>query len=96
MMLWLAGCAALIGFATLASAMPRHHKQVWRREGSRRRKWLLGVVGWISLLVSLLLCLAQMGWGSGLVWWTGLLTLAALLVTLILSFRPRWFAQIFR
>lgn len=96
MMLWLAGCAALLGFATLALAMPRHHKQVWRREASRRRKWLLGGAGWTSLLMSLFLCQAQVGWGRGLVWWAGLLTLAALLVTLILSFRPNWFAHVFR
>lgn len=96
MMLWLALIASLVGFATLALAMGRHHKQVWRREPSPRRQWLLRATGWTLLLAGLLLCQAQVGWAGGLVWWAGLLTLAALLVTLFLSFRPHWFAHVFR
>lgn len=95
-MLWLAFIAAVLGFTALALAMSRHHKQVCRREPSHRRQWLLRAAGCTLLLASLLLCQAQAGWASGLVWWTGLLTLAAPVVTLLLSFRPNGLAQVLR
>lgn len=86
---WLAFAASVAGFAALALAMSRHHKQVWRREPSRRRQWLLRLAGWALLLASLGLCMAQAGWSGGLVGWVGLLTLAALLVTFALAWRAR-------
>jgi hypothetical protein len=92
-MLLLALIASLIGFAALALALGRHHRQVWRREPSARRRWLLRAVGTACLLAGLLLCAAQVGWAQGLIWWAGLLSIAALLVSLLLSFRPNWLAH---
>jgi hypothetical protein len=95
-MLWLALVSSFAGFSILALAMNRHHKQIWRREPSRRRQWLLRLAGSWLLLSSLGLCQAQVGWASGLVWWTGLLTVAALLVILLLTYRPNWLARMLR
>lgn len=89
-MLWLAFVSSVAGFAALALAMSRHHKQVWRREPSRRRQFLLRLAGWALLLVSLGLCKAHAGWSGGLVWWFGLLTVAALLVAFALAWRDGW------
>lgn len=95
-MLWLAFGASVAGFAALALAMNRHHKQVWRHEPSRRRQWLLRLAGWTLLLASLGLCKAHAGWSGGLVWWVGLLTVAALLVTLALAGRTGWLWGLWR
>jgi len=95
-MLWLALVSSFTGFAALALALNRHHKQVWRREPSRRRQWVLRLAGWGLLLASLGLCQAQVGWASGLVWWAGLLTVAALLVIFLLTYRPNWLAHVLR
>jgi hypothetical protein len=92
-MLWLAFVSSLLGFAALALSMSRHHQQVCRREPSRRRQGLLRLVGWGLLLAALALCQAHAGWASGLVWWTGLLTAAALLVIVLLTYRPSGFAR---
>lgn len=93
---WLAFIATVLGFAALALAMSRHHQQVWHRAPSRRRQWLLRLAGWALLLASLGLCKAYAGWSDGLVWWVGLLTGAAMPVTLLLGFRPGWLAHVFR
>lgn len=93
---WLALASSLTGFAALALAMSRHHKQVWRREPSRRRQLLLRLAGWGLLLASMGFCQAQVGWASGLIRWAGLLTVAALLVTLLLTYRPNWIARVLR
>jgi hypothetical protein len=93
MILALALTATLCGLAALALAMSRHHKQVWRRDPSPRRRRSLRATGCALLLSGLLLCVERAGWASGLVWWSGLLSIAALLVTLMLSFRPHWLAH---
>lgn len=95
-MLGLAFAAAVLGFAALALALNRHHQQVWRRAPSRQRQNLLRFAGWALLLAALWVCIAHAGWASGLVWWTGLLSGAALLVTLLLSLRSGWLAHVFR
>jgi O-antigen/teichoic acid export membrane protein len=95
MILALASIACLIGCAGLALAMSRHHKQVFLRELSRRRQRNLRAAGVALLLAGLLLCVGQAGWGSGAVWWTGMLSIAALTVTLLLSFRPNWLLRVF-
>jgi hypothetical protein len=95
-MLGLACVAAVLGFAALALALNRHHQQVWRRAPSRRRQTLLRFAGWALLLAALWGCIAHAGWASGLVWWTGLLSGAALLVTLLLAYRSNWIARLQR
>lgn len=93
-MLGLAFIAAVLGFAALALALNRHHQQVWRRAPSRRRQRLLRFAGWGLLLAALWVCIAHAGGSSGLVWWVGLLSGAALLVTLLLTYRSNWFTTV--
>lgn len=95
-MLGLAFLSSLLGFAALALSMSRHHQQVWRRAPSRRRQGLLRLVGRALLLAALGLCQMHAGWASGLVWWTGLLTAAALLVIVLLTYRPNRLARAVR
>jgi len=95
-MLGLAFVSSLLGFAALALSMSRHHQQVCRGEPSHRRQGLLRLVGWGLLLAALGLCQAHAGWASGLVWWTGLLTAAALLVIVLLTYRPNQLARAVR
>lgn len=93
MILALALIASFYGLAALALAMSRHHEEVWRCDPSPRRRRRLRAAGCALLLGGLLLCMEQAGWASGLVWWPGLLSISALLVSLLLSFRPRWLAH---
>ena len=82
--------AALGGFYALSLAMDRHYEDSFGRGSSpgRARRWLR-VAGGVALLLSMVLCFSLEGTGQGTVLWCGLLTVAALLVSLTLSYAPR-------
>ena len=88
---WAGFCAATAGFGALSLAMDRHFEDIHGRGTSpgAKRRWLQ-LAGSLSLLASLLACLAAQGSAQGWVLWCGVLTVAALLLMLLLSYAPRW------
>lgn len=81
---------AYAGFTGLCLAMERHHEQVFGvRRIPRRRRLGLAAGGWLLLAGSLLPLLPTHGAGPGITLWLGLLTAAALMLALLLSYAPR-------
>ena len=81
---------SFIGFALLSLSMKRHFSQVYKNNVfDSRRAFLLRVIAYVCLLLSCATCLRGYGIGVGLVWWLGLLTLTALLQTLLLTYQPQ-------
>ena len=56
---------------------------------SARRRMGLRVIGWLLLSVSIWPAVSIAGWGQGLVEWCAVLMLSALLLVLLLPYRPR-------
>jgi hypothetical protein len=86
----LAFILALFGFAALAIAMRRHHRDLFGREPSRQRRVVLHVVGALGLAASYgHLCLA---WGAveGTIDWLCLASLVAMLIVGALSVPSLW------
>jgi hypothetical protein len=81
---------AYLGFSALCLAMERHHEQVFR---SRRippwRRRVLSGGGWVLLAASVLPVVHTLGWGAGLVLWTGILTATAMPLAMLLAYAPR-------
>ena len=82
---------AYAGFAALALAMDRHYADAFGRgespsPGLRRGMQLAGSLG---LVVSLAMLVADSGWAFGILYWLGVLTLAALTLALSLAYVPR-------
>lgn len=77
------------GFIALCLSMPRHRREVITR--SIAAHWDAGLRGLGSALLLAAFCVAVVRDGAaiGAVLWTGLLTLGALLVVLMLSYAPR-------
>ena len=81
---------AYAGFTGLCLAMERHHEQVFGvRRIPRLRRLGLTAGGWLLLAGSLLPLLPAQGAGPGITLWLGLLTAAALVLALLLSYAPR-------
>ncbi len=80
---------ALAAFASLCLATPRHIHQLNTPNPQNWRTPLRGV-GWILLIAALATAVLNSGWGLGLVEWFGALTLAAVTVVLIATYRPTW------
>lgn len=85
-MIVLAFLAACAGFAGLAMAMPKHYREVFRSEPSSRVTLTYRISGWLLLSASLVLSLAGTKPSVGAVLWVALLTTAALIVALTLTY----------
>lgn len=87
-MLLLAFLLTLLGFAALALALDRHHRQVRNTLPSRWRRYWLRIGGSLGLALSLTLCVLNQGWGNGVVLWFGLISAAPILIILALAYKP--------
>ncbi len=87
-MLFLTFLVMSAGFAALALAMERHHRDVFARTLTNARRNRFRICGTGLLLLSLLACILACGIQFGLVWFIGLSGLAAVLVLLGLAFFP--------
>lgn len=77
------------GFTALCLSMDRHHGELLGRQPSARRRKTFKLGGWLLLAVSLWAAVAKTGWGLGLVEWFAVLMLSALLLVLLMPYRPR-------
>ncbi|MCK1790682.1 DUF3325 domain-containing protein [Pseudomonas violetae] len=77
------------GFTALCLSMDRHHAELLGHKPTTGRRKLLKLVGWSLLSVSPWVLVTRIGWGVGLVEWFAVLMLSALLLVLLLPYRPR-------
>lgn len=80
---------AYAGFAFLALAMDRHHRQVWQRPVGEARRAVLRLSGATFLTAALVACVVQVGWSTGLVLWFCVLTASGLTLVVLMPFAPR-------
>lgn len=77
------------GFTVLCLSMDRHHAELLGRKPSVRRRQGMKLGGWVLLALSLWAAVASTGWTLGLVEWFAVLMLSALLLVLLMPYRPR-------
>ena len=76
------------GMAALCLGMDRHHQQVWSRKAPRLQRGLR-LLGWALLAVAVWPCVQAWGSSVGVVIWFGLLSAGALVLVLLLPYRPK-------
>lgn len=76
-----------LGFLCLGARRYRHQLG---RQAEIARRWHFKVWGWVLLCVAVLLCGMEHRWGIRLVQLCGTLSMAAVLVVLLLTYRTRW------
>ncbi|MHC8290712.1 DUF3325 domain-containing protein [Pseudomonas sp. XS1P51] len=77
------------GFTALCLSMDRHHVELLGRKPSSRRRQNMKLGGWLLLALSLWAAVSATGWGLGLVEWFAVLMLSALVLVLLMPYRPR-------
>ena len=81
---------SLLGFAALALAMHKHHRDILGRPIPPVRRHGLRLTGWGLLALAFAACIAGKGWATGPVLWFAQLTVAALAIAMLLTLRtPR-------
>jgi hypothetical protein len=87
--LWLAAVGSFSGTVWLALAMPMHWAQVMSAAATRRHPALvLRCLGWLALAAALAACLSADAPTMAVLVWVMLLVPAALLVAMVLAWRP--------
>lgn len=76
------------GFSAIALSMRRHHQDVFVMPLGRRRKQMLAAIGWLLLGASIWPAVAGQGISVGIPFWFGIITLAALIVVMSLTYGP--------
>ena len=95
MTVWYASLLSLAlahaGMAALSFAMDRHHEQLThqRQQMPLQRRALLRLAGVVLLMAAVVPCVMAWGGTVGSVAWLGFLSAGALLVALLLPYRPR-------
>ncbi len=85
------------GFALMALSQDRHRRTLGVATPlSRRRALVLRIAGGTLIALGLLMALWRDGPGFGPLLWITLLSVAALAVTAIVTWRPRWLAVVAR
>ncbi len=87
MLLALMMCYA--GFTALCLSTDRHHGELLHSKPSPARRLSLRAAGWLLLVLSIWPAVTVTGWSQGLVEWCAVLMLSALLLVLLLPYRPR-------
>lgn len=87
MLLALLMCYA--GFTALCLSTDRHHGELLHSKPSPPRRLTLRVAGWLLLALSMWPAVAASNWAQGVVEWCAILMLSALLLVLLLPYRPR-------
>ena len=79
------------GLAANSQAMDRHYADIHGRgkEPGFIVRRLCRTCGWSGILASLAVCVGASGWHTGPVLWCGMLTAAAIVLTLLLQYTPR-------
>ncbi|GHU09721.1 hypothetical protein AGMMS50225_11280 [Betaproteobacteria bacterium] len=78
-----------LGFGLLSVSMERHARQVFGAPSGKRSRLVCTLCGWAALGLALLPALDAYGISIGLAVWVGFLAVAATLVALTLTYRPR-------
>ena len=78
-----------LSLALFALAKFGHFKDVFNRPPAQWQSHLLSLFAWLLLIFSLSACVQDQGWAYGSILFMGIISLAAMLVILILSYSPR-------
>lgn len=82
-------CLAYTGFTALCLGLAKHYEQAFGARPAPGRSRLLRLAGWSALVLSAAAAVAAAGWSMGAVEWFGALSVSALLLVLLLPYRPR-------
>ncbi len=89
LMLFVAMCLALLGCGYLALSQAKHRKIVMMPAADRPITNVARSLGWVFIAASVLPCVMRDGFGFAALLWPLIVATAALVIALVLAYRPR-------
>lgn len=89
-MIWLSLALCFSGFVALCLSIDRHHEQILGKRPHAATRLTLRLAGWLALATAAAPCINPLGVSVGLTLWAALLSVAALLQVLLLTYAPRF------
>jgi hypothetical protein len=79
-----------LGCLLLSLSLRRHYRQVFADESAyEQRRWTMRLAGYAFLMLALWPCIRLSGLWIGLILWLSIVALAAFLLIMVLTYRPR-------
>lgn len=94
MILWLLWCISIWGFSGLAASMSKHQRDIFSKPVSAKQTKILQILGWGVISLSAFIAIFVTGISVGISEWLGVLTFAALVVGLTMTYWPKRIIQL--
>lgn len=88
-MIWICLALCFSGFSALSLSTERHYGQVLEGKGAPAARLTLRLFGWLLLGGAIAPCVIESGPSVGLAVWAAMLSLAASVLILLLTYKPR-------
>lgn len=91
LLLW---CILVWGFSALAASMSKHQRDIFVAKVPEQKTRIFQITGWVILTLAAILAIFYKGASVGLSEWIGVMSFAALLVGLTLTYFPKKLFQL--
>lgn len=101
MMIALSFLLSFYGFLHFAMSVKKHHMDIYKgwyqaKSLSQREYWVMQAIAWLAMTASFYCAVVIWGIGIGSMAWLMLITVSALLVVALFSYRLQWFKWLWR
>ncbi len=90
---WILLCIHFFALSALAASMTKHQRDIFLQKVTVTKTRILQVIGWGLLLLSLIAIVVIEGASIGISIWLGVVTFAAVMVALTLTYVPKKLLQ---
>lgn len=87
---------ALLGCGYLALSQPKHSKAVLNVDANSASHNFARLLGWTFIAASIVPCVIRDGWGFAVLTWSLVVPSAAMIISLLLAYRPELLRSIYR
>lgn len=95
--LWGILIVSFFSFMHFAVSVQKHHRDLYKKMAITNKEFrVLQGVAWVTLLCTLIPAIQHWGVGIGIMTWLLLITVSALVVTVLVNFAPESFAKLWR
>lgn len=81
---------ALLGCGYLALSQPKHSKAILNTNANPAFHNFARLLGWLFVAAGFISCVIRDGWGFAVLTWSLAVPSAAMMIALLLAYRPEW------